>query len=135
MLAAPLHGADPAWRDAPAYLHLFAPRLHRDAYRTAVSPLDLDTLLALLSADPALLKPPGAWQPRGITPSDAFGEAGTYPRWKLAQLYGARRARVARGPRMEGGRVAETWTLVSPYPDPSLERLEPGTLLIVLRLP
>ena len=26
-------------------------------------------------------------------------------------------------------------TLVSPYPDPTLTRLEPGTLLIVVRLP
>jgi hypothetical protein len=42
---------------------------------------------------------------------------------------------VARGPRLQNGRVIETWILVSPYPDSRLERLEPGTLLIVLRTP
>jgi hypothetical protein len=50
-------------------------------------------------------------------------------------VYGARRARVARGPRVVDGRVVESWTLISPYPDPGLQRLEPGTLLIVLKVP
>jgi hypothetical protein len=52
----------------------------------------------------------------------------------MAKLYGADRAMVARGPRADGERPYEAWTLISPYPDMNLERLEPGTLLIVLDL-
>jgi hypothetical protein len=33
------------------------------------------------------------------------------------------------------GRTLEAWTLVSPYPDPSLMRLERGTLILVVRAP
>jgi hypothetical protein len=113
---------------------LFTPRLHRGDYSVYTSPIGIDRLLQTLAADTALLRPPGAWTPRGYTPGDAFGEASEYDRWKIARLYGSRRARVARGPRFEGGRVTEAWTLVSPYPDPSLDRLDEGTLVIVLRI-
>jgi len=121
-------------RDAPEYLSLFTPLVHRDAYRAYVSPLSLDDTIRLLQADPAILRPPGAWQPEAMIPFDAFGRTGSYNRWKLAGLYGSRRARVARGPRIDNGR-AESWTLVAPYPDPALSRLEPGTLILVLRIP
>jgi hypothetical protein len=53
----------------------------------------------------------------------------------VARLYGAERARVSRGARTENGRAVESWTLISPYPDPTLQKLERGTLLVVLRLP
>lgn len=125
------------WQDAPRFLGLFAPpgRQKAAAYRASVTALDLDTVLDRLAGDPALLRPPGAWEPRAVLPLDAFGQAGTYDRWALARLYGARRPRVARGPREADGRVVESWTLISPYPDATLQRLEPGTLLIVLRVP
>jgi hypothetical protein len=118
----------------PVYLDLFTPALRRSAYQVFVSPLPLDQLLKSL-ADPGFVAPPGAWQAEQQLALDAFGRAGRYDRSKLARLYGARRVDVARGPRVEDGRVVETWTLVSPYPDPQLERLEPGTLILVLRLP
>jgi hypothetical protein len=125
-----------AWRAAPEYLPLFtAENAHRGAYETYTSPLPLDAVLQALASDPALLHPPGAWTPAAVTADDAFGRQGAYNRWALARLYGARRASIARGPRAQDGRVAESWTLISPYPDASLERLEPGTLLIVLHLP
>ena len=125
----------PDWRDAPEYLPLFAPGGSRGgAYRVFVSPRDLDAVLASLDAEPGLLAPPGAWQPKPLVPFDAFGQTGRYDRWKMARLYGSRRAQVARGPRETDGRVTESWTLISPYPDPSLTRLEPGTLLIVLTI-
>ena len=125
-----------AWRQVPEYLALFAPAgPRRDAYETFVSALDLDAVLERLKTESGVLTPPGAWEARPELPSDAFGQTGRYDRWKMAELYGARRARVARGPRGEGTRVTEVWTLVSPYPDPTLTRLEPGTLLIVLRIP
>jgi hypothetical protein len=122
------------WRDAPEYLPLFTPLVHRENYRAYVSPLGLDETLKTLLADPAVQRPPGAWDPQPMIAFDAFGRSGSYNRWKLAGLYGSRRARVARGPRVDHGQT-ESWMLVTPYPDPSLQRLDPGTLLIVLTIP
>src|SRR5688572_19559600 len=128
-----LQGAE-RWREAPEYLAIFAPAAHRGAYRTAVTPLGLDAVLQALAADPSLARAPGAWSPRARVPADAFGRSGRYDRWTLARLYGSRQPRVARGARLDGGGGVESWTLVSPYPSPGLARLEPGTLLIVLRI-
>ena len=69
-----------------------------------------------------------------MIPYDAFGLSGSYNRWKVAGLYRSRRASVSRGPRMHAGQM-ESWTLIAPYPDPTLQRLEPGTLIIVLGIP
>jgi hypothetical protein len=121
--------------DAPEYLALFAPRAHQAAYRMAVSPLGLDAVLASYADDQSLVRTPGAWQARPELPQDAFGTGGEYNLWTLARLYGATQPRVARGPRLEDGRVTESWILVSPYPDASLTRLERGTLRIVVKLP
>jgi len=116
-------------------VRLFAPAAaHTDAYRTYVSPLDLRILLRQLESESSLLRPPGAWAASAVLPQDAFGRTGAYDPWKMARLFGARRVMVARGPRGERGRPTEAWTLISPYPDRNLERLETGTLLIVLDL-
>jgi hypothetical protein len=122
------------WRNAPEFVGIFAPAAHRDAYHAAVSEAPLDAVLAGLEGDPALIRTPGAWTARSQPALDAFGRSGSYDRWKLARLYGSRQARVARGARMEDGRITESWTLVSPYPSADLTRLEPGTLRIVLSL-
>ena len=131
--------AEPApgeWRSAPEYVRLFTPwRAHTEAYHAYVSSHDVRDVLGQLESDPLLIHPPGAWTPSAVLPPEAFGLTGSYDRAKLARLYGARRALVARGPRGEGGRPTQSWTLISPYPDRTLERLEPGTLLIVLNLP
>lgn len=123
-----------AWREAPEFITLFAPPVHRDAYSAAVSSASLDQVLRDLDADAALVRAPGAWTPRRQAPGDAFGRGGRYDRWRLARLYGARQPHVARGARLQDGRVAESWTLVSPYPAADFSRLEPGTLRIVLRI-
>ena len=60
---------------------------------------------------------------------DAFGSAGTYNRPALARLFGGMRVQVARGWRAADGRL-ESITRLSPYPDPSLTRLLPGTMEI-----
>jgi hypothetical protein len=60
---------------------------------------------------------------------DAFGDAGTYDRPKLARLYGGTRVQVARGWTNTGGHF-ESITRLSPYPDATLTRLLPGTLEI-----
>lgn len=125
-----------AWQEAPEFRKLFAAAGPRsDAYSTFVSSMDIDSVLNELQRDASLLRPPGAWEPLALLPLDAFGQTGQYDRWAVLRLYGARRARVARGPRARDGRVMESWTLISPYPDATLQRLEPGTLLIVLRMP
>ena len=118
-----------------AYLPLFTPRgAPAGAYRTFTTPRPLATVLAGLAGDPTLPAHDGSFTSHPENAADAFGSSGGYNRWKLALLYGAQRVAVARGPRLADGRVVETWTLVSPYPDPRLERLNPGTLLIVLDL-
>jgi hypothetical protein len=61
--------------------------------------------------------------------ADLFGQTGSYDRAKLARLYGGRRARVLRGWRQEGDRF-ESITLISPYPERDLERLNPGTMIV-----
>jgi hypothetical protein len=122
------------WREAPQYISLFVPQTQRAAYRAYVSPLGVEGTLKQLTADPAILRPPGAWTPRAMIPYDAFGLSGSYNRWNVAGLYRSRRAQVARGPRVDQGQM-ESWTLISPYPDEALQRLESGTLIIVLRIP
>src|SRR5262245_20581103 len=64
-----------------------------------------------------------------VEPLEAFGDVGTYDRAAVVRLYGGRRVAVARGWIRDGNRF-ESVTLVSPYPDASLSRLEPGTLVI-----
>ena len=127
--------AQPAqWREAPEYVRLFAPPAQQAAYRAYVSPVGLEATLKEITADPAVLHPPGAWTPQAMIPFDAFGLSGSYNRWKVAVLYRSRRANVARGPRLDQGEL-ESWTLIAPYPDEALQRLETGTLIIVLRMP
>ena len=129
-------GAAPArFADAPQYLALFAPRVQREAYHISVSPAGLDEVLTSYAGDDSLLRPPGAWQARPEAPRDAFGSGGDYNLWILTRVYGGTQPRVARGPRVENGRVVESWILVSPYPDASMTRLEPGTLRIVVKIP
>jgi len=124
------------FRAAPQFLPLFAPRSHRQMFRAFVSPRPLDDVLRQLTDDPQLQHPPGSWTAVASAPTDAFGNGGTYNRFRLVRLYGATRVQVARGPRVgPDGQVLEAWTLVSPYPSPDLSHLESGTLLLVLRLP
>jgi hypothetical protein len=123
------------WTEAPAYLDLFAPQARREAYRAFVSRAGLEEALRDLASRPALLRAPGAWERLDQPPADAFGQSGRYDRWALARLYRGRAVGVARGPLTDQGRVIQSWTLVSPYPAPALDRLESGTLLLVVEVP
>ena len=122
-------------RPAPEFLPIFTPRLHRDAYSAWVSTLPIDQLLRRLEPVPGLLHPPGAWRAQANLPADAFGDTGTYDKSRLARTYGSTRVMVARGPVAGSTAGSESWALFSPYPAPSLDRLESGTLLIILALP
>jgi len=64
-----------------------------------------------------------------LAPLDAFGAAGPYDRSLVARLYGGVRAKVVHGWSQTGDRFVST-TLISPYPDPTLTRLLPGTMEI-----
>ena len=122
------------WREAQEFVALFAPGDGRAAfYRAYVAAADLDTVLRLVTADPALRGAPGAWTPELASPLDIFGQAGRYDRSRVARLYGGRRPRVARGTRLTTDGTTEAWTLISPYPEPGLRRLESGTLVLVFR--
>jgi hypothetical protein len=69
------------------------------------------------------------WHVESSAPLDAFGSAGDYDRAALARLFGGRLASVARGTIQQNGRFVAL-TLISPYPDPDMRRLNPGTLII-----
>ena len=60
---------------------------------------------------------------------DAFGTESAYDRSRLARLYGGTRVQVVHGWKASPGSF-ESVTLLSPYPDPSLTRLIPGTMEI-----
>ena len=68
-----------------------------------------------------------------LEPVDAFGTSGTYDRAALVRLYGGQRVKVSRGWRQADDEF-ESVSLISPYPDASLTRLQPGTLVIHWRL-
>jgi hypothetical protein len=68
-----------------------------------------------------------------VEPLDAFGAAGTYDRAALARLYAGKRVRVARG-WVEYPDRFESVTLLSPYPDATLSRLLPGTMVVTWTL-
>ena len=68
-----------------------------------------------------------------LEPLDAFGAAGSYSRAALTRLYAGKRVRVARGWLASADRF-ESVTLLSPYPDATLTRLLPGTIVITWTL-
>jgi hypothetical protein len=105
---------------APGLAILYAPphpQLGRYEVCVAAAPLDR-------VADPA-------WPREQVAPLDALGAAGTYDRAAVARLYGALRPTVARGWIRRDGEL-ESVTLISPAPDPTATRLDPGTLIIRL---
>lgn len=134
ILSAPVNAADPVvWHAAPAYLELLAPATQRHVYSVSVTDRSLADVLAQMTADPAAVRTPGAWQPGHESPVDAFGTAGGYNRWLVLRLYGSRQPRVARGARMDRGRIVEAWTLMSPYPSTDFVTLHPGTMRLILK--
>ena len=138
LLGPVLSGVDPSaaahWRDAPDYVTLFAPVNARASYSAATSAGSLDAVLAEIRDEAVTLLAPGSWQARPESATDAFGTAGLHNRWTLARLFGSRHVRVARGARMDRGRIVESWTLISPYPSVDLRTLQPGTLRLAVKI-
>ena len=120
------------WTESPAHVGLFAPLAHQSEYRAFVSTAALDKVLPrIATAQPG---PPGAWHLDDVSPLDAFGSSGSYNRFRLVRSYLGTRPRTAHGPWITAEGL-ETWTLVSPYPTAALDAVEPGTLLIAMRVP
>jgi hypothetical protein len=118
--ALPPGAAPPAVNCDAALAVLYAPaRPQLGRYEVCATEAPLDAV-----ADPA-------WPREAVAPLDAFGTAGTYDRAAVARLYGAARPTVARGWIRRNGEL-ESVTLISPVPDPTATRLEPGTLIIRL---
>jgi hypothetical protein len=108
----------------PALTTLFTPR-HSELGRYEVCTTSDSIEQALAEGKPAA--PRDAIEP--LEALDAFGTAGTYNRAALARLYGGTRVRVARRWQQRDDQFVSE-TLLSPYPDPTLTRLNPGTMLI-----
>src|SRR3954470_15344827 len=103
-----------------AFAALYAPpRPQLGRYEVCVTAAPLDRVADL------------EWQREEVSPLDALGAAGLYDRAAVARLYRAAHATVARGWIRHDG-LLESVTLISPFPDPSATRLDPGTLIIRL---
>jgi hypothetical protein len=86
------------------------------------------------SAEPAAGATAGPWQLTRMDGLQAFGTGGRYDRSRLARLYRGRPVSVVRGPIERDGRTVAAVTMISPYPDATLTRLEEGTLVVLLDL-
>jgi hypothetical protein len=117
------------WTCDAALTALFTPaRADLGRYEVCVTPSPIDVVAAETAGGRVHLA-----AIETLNPFDAFGAAGPYDRAALARLYGGRQVRIARG-WTERGDQFESVTLVSPHPDRTLSRLEPGTMAIRLRL-
>jgi hypothetical protein len=113
----------------PALTRLFTPRaVPAGTYVVYRSAETIEALTARLKAlDPSPSR--GAWEPSRPEAHNAFGADGVYDRLRLARLFTGKRVTVVRGSLLhEGHRLA--YTLISPYPDPSLSTIESGTMVI-----
>jgi hypothetical protein len=99
-------------------------------YRSGQTIQDVAAVLASTDRAPT----PGAWKPERQDVLDAFDGAKQADRFRLAELYVGVHPFVARGLLARDGR-REAYTLISPYPDATLTRLEPGTMIIVFQIP
>ena len=118
----------------PALTRRFTPAsVAKGTYVVYRSDRPLQELAAALSAedpDPS----PGAWKVERQDVLDALDGASRADRFRIAALYVGLHPLVARGSLVRDGRRV-AYTLISPYPAPSLSGLEPGTMVIVFHIP
>ncbi len=107
----------------PSLTALFTPRRPElGRYEVCTASQSIEEALADTAYGPS-----GAIEP--LEALDAFGTAGAYNRAALARLFGGTRVRVARRWQQHGDQFISE-TLLSPYPDATLTRLNPGTMVI-----
>ena len=118
----------------PALTRLFTPlSVPPGTYLVYRSSEAVETMTARLRAlDPA--PAPGAWEPTRPEAHDAFGQEGPYDRDRLARLFNGKRVSLVRGSVVHQ-RQRLAYTLISPYPDPTLSRIVDGTMVIEFRVP
>jgi len=134
LLAAAAAAAVPLGTPNHALTRLFTPlAAPPGTYVVSISTEAIETLAARLrEQDPS--PSPGAWMPARPEASGAFGQEGLYDRARLARLFNGKRVTVVRGSLVQQGqRLA--YTLVSPYPDPTLSHIVEGTMVIEFRVP
>ena len=114
----------------PALTALFTPLHPRvGRYEVCTTPDPIERVVAEW-ADPTLDGIPHTYgRIETLEPLEALGGAGAYDRFAIARLYVGRRVQVARGWHQYEDRF-ESVTLLSPYPDSSLTRLNGGTMVI-----
>ena len=108
-----------------------APEQMYDVYESAAPIERIAQTLRARDVAPA----PGAWNLQRLGVGDAFGAEGSYNRVRMALLVGGRRLTVVRGSLRTGDGALTAFTLISPYPDPQLHELRPGTMTIVFHVP
>ena len=126
-------------RPSPEHLRLFTPKGAPPAsYQVSLLAEPMEAarteVMRVLGVGAARADGGGPWSVRRLEVAEAFGGSGPYDYSRLARLFNGRRAQVARGPVLREGSAVASVTLISPYPDPSFSRLEPGTMAILLDL-
>jgi hypothetical protein len=118
----------------PTLTRLFTPRSVPTGtyvvYRSERSIQDIAAALRAEDHDPL----PGAWRAERQEVLDAFDGSSRADRFRLSELYVGIHPYVARGSLVHDGH-RQAYTLISPYPDASLTRLEAGTMVIVFHIP
>lgn len=129
-------GADGLWPGTPdaALGRLFTPQtVPAGTYAVYRSPARIEVLTEALRRQD-VSPSPGAWEPTRPEAHAAFGEEGNFNRARLARLFNGRRVTVVRGSLVRDSRRI-AYTLVSPYPDPTLSTIVDGTMVIEFQLP
>ena len=117
----------------PALAALFTPA-HPTVGRYEVCTSNESIEVLAGSGRPAAPDWPSFSAPEALESLEGFGASGPYHRPALARLFGGARVRVARGWIDRPDRF-EAFTLLSPYPDPTLSRLQTGTMIVHLVIP
>jgi hypothetical protein len=116
---------------SPAHVALFAPPARASQYTFLTTSEPIEAVIDhYRRAHPSPDRRSWTLQRSGIL--DVFDTAALYDRSRLARLYRGQAVRVARGPIIENGSVTHAVLLLSPYPEPDLKRLNPGTLVMVV---
>jgi hypothetical protein len=119
----------------PDLTRLFTPsNVPAGTYRVFVSPDPVARVASFFRTSPGASSSEGAWRIQSLEPLQALGSAEPYDRSLVARLYTGKPVSVARGTVGRADHVTHSITLLSPHPDKTLSRLDPGTMIVVFDL-
>lgn len=121
----------PRMTPSPEHASLFAPPARATQFAFARTPDSID-VVARFYRERFPSVEPRSWAIERLAATEVFDGAALFDRARLARLYAGRTPRVARGPVTRDGQVVEVVLLLSPYPEPDLRRLNPGTLTMTV---